>query len=130
MTTKKCPECGEEMVCIGEKFVRSELHIVPAQILVWDFYQKKYKCKFCDEDDTKSKIIKPEMPVPVIKKSMASAGTLANIIQQKYPRVPLKRNCIIFVSQTVVCDFLAQTTKMTYGNSALQAGTILESAGH
>ena len=38
---KKCPECGEEMVCIGEEFVRSELHIVPAQISVLDYYQKK-----------------------------------------------------------------------------------------
>ncbi len=81
---KKCPECGEEMVCIGEEFVCSKLHIVPAQISVWDFYQKKYKCKSCDGDGTNTKIIKPEMPVPVIKKSMASAGTIAYIIQQKY----------------------------------------------
>ena len=81
---KKCPECGEELVCIGEEFVRSELHIVPAQISVWDYYQKKYKCKCCSDDDIKTVIIKPEMPVPVIKKSMASAGTIAYVIQQKY----------------------------------------------
>ena len=29
---KKCPKCGEEMVCIGEEFIRSELNIIPAQI--------------------------------------------------------------------------------------------------
>jgi len=29
-------------------------------------------------------IIKPDMLVPVIKKSMASAGTIAYVIQQKY----------------------------------------------
>lgn len=34
---KKCPECGEEMVCIGEEFVRSELNIIPAQISVIDY---------------------------------------------------------------------------------------------
>ncbi|MGN0679009.1 MAG: IS66 family transposase zinc-finger binding domain-containing protein [Oscillospiraceae bacterium] len=44
---KKCPECGEEMVCIGEEFVRSELNIIPAQISVIDYYRKKYKCKKC-----------------------------------------------------------------------------------
>ena len=89
---KKCPECGEELVCIGEEFVRSELHIVPAQISVCDFYQKKYKCKSCEKKDPDNiSIIKPDMPVPVIKKSMASAGTIAYIIQQKYPRFPLKR---------------------------------------
>ena len=50
-----------------------------------DFYQKKYKCKACEKKDPDNiSIIKPEMPVPVIKKSMASAGTIAYIIQQKY----------------------------------------------
>ena len=28
---KSCPECGKEMICIGEEFVRSELNIIPAQ---------------------------------------------------------------------------------------------------
>ena len=81
---KKCPECGEEMVCIGEEFVRSELNIIPAQISVIDYYQKKYKCKKCEEKDPEISIIKPNLPVPVIKKSMASAGTIAYVIQQKY----------------------------------------------
>ena len=81
---KKCPECGEEMVCIGEEFVRSELHIVPAQISVLDFYQKKYKCKKCEDDNLETSIVKPNLPVPVIKKSMASVGTIAYVIQQKY----------------------------------------------
>lgn len=82
---KKCPECGEEMVCIGEEFVCSKLNIIPAQISVLDFYQKKYKCKACENKDLDNiVIIKPDMPVPVIKKSMASAGTIAYVIQQKY----------------------------------------------
>ena len=50
-----------------------------------DFYQKKYKCKSCEKKDPDNiSIIKPDMPVPVIKKSMASAGTIAYVIQQKY----------------------------------------------
>ena len=82
---KKCPECGEEMVCIGEEFVCSKLNIIPAQISVLDFYQKKYKCKSCEKKGPDNiSIIKPDMPVPVIKKSMASAGTIAYVIQQKY----------------------------------------------
>ena len=89
---KKCPECGEEMVCIGEEFVCSKLNIIPAQISVLDFYQKKYKCKSCEKKDPDNiSIIKLDMPVPVIKKSMASAGTIAYVIQQKYHRFPLMR---------------------------------------
>ena len=82
---KKCPECGEEMVCIGEEFVCSKLNIISAQISVLDFYQKKYKCKSCEKKGPDNiSIIKPDMPVPVIKKSMASAGTIVYVIQQKY----------------------------------------------
>ena len=82
---KKCPECGEELVCIGEEFVCSKLNIIPAQIEVLDYYRKKYKCKSCEKKDPDNiRIIKPDMPVPVIKKSMASAGTIAYVIQQKY----------------------------------------------
>ena len=81
---KKCPECGAEMVCIGEEFIRSELNIIPAQISVIDYYRKKYKCKSCEDDNLAADIIEPEKPVPVIKKSMASAGTIAYVIQQKY----------------------------------------------
>ena len=82
---KKCPECGEYMVCIGEEFVCSKLNIIPAQISVLDFYQKKYKCKSCEKKDPDNiSIIKLDMPVPVIKKSMANAGTIAYVIQQKY----------------------------------------------
>ena len=33
---KHCPECGEELVCIGKEFVRSELNIIPAQVFVVD----------------------------------------------------------------------------------------------
>ena len=82
---QKCPECGEEMVCIGEEFVCSKLNIISAQISVLDFYQKKYKCKSCEKKGPDNiSIIKPDMPVPVIKKSMAGAGTIAYVIQQKY----------------------------------------------
>ncbi len=84
LTTKKCSECGEKMVCKGEEFVRSELNIIPAQISVIDYYQKKYKCKSCEDDNLETCIVKPSLPVPVIKKSMASAGTIAYVIQQKY----------------------------------------------
>ena len=38
---KNCPKCGEELVCIGEEFVCSKLNIIPAQISVIDYYQKK-----------------------------------------------------------------------------------------
>lgn len=105
---KNCPECGKEMVCIGEEFVRSELNIIPAQISVIDYYRKKYKCKSCEEDNLKTDIIAAEMPVPVIKKSMASAGTVAYVIQQKYQMgTPLYRQEQYWKAQDIA---LSRTT--------------------
>ena len=105
---KSCPECGKEMVCIGEEFVRSELNIIPAQISVIDYYRKKYKCKSCEEDNLSTDIIAAEMPTPVIKKSMASAGTIAYVIQQKYQMgTPLYRQEQYWKSQDIA---LSRTT--------------------
>lgn len=43
-----CETCGSKMVRIGEKFVRSELVIVPAQVYVVDYYSTSYKCAHCE----------------------------------------------------------------------------------
>ena len=43
-----CAKCGSTMVRIGEKFVRSELVIVPAQVYVVDYYAASYKCAHCE----------------------------------------------------------------------------------
>lgn len=99
---KSCPECGKEMVCIGEEFIRSELNIIPAQISVIDYYRKKYKCKSCEEDNLSTDIIAAEMPVPIIKKNMASTGTIAYVIQQKYQMgTPLYRQELYWKSQDI-----------------------------
>lgn len=88
---KHCPECGEELVCIGKEFVRSELNIIPAQVFVVDIYRKVYKCENC-ADDEYTPIYKAETPVPVMKKSMATPATVAYVMQQKYQLgLPLNR---------------------------------------
>lgn len=73
-----------------------------------DYYRKKYKCKSCEEDNLKTDIIAAEMPVPVIKKSMASAGTVAYVIQQKYQMgTPLYRQEQYWKAQDIA---LSRTT--------------------
>ena len=115
---KKCPECGAEMVCIGEEFVRSKLNNIHAKISEIDYYQKKYKCKSCEEKDPEISIVKPNLPVPVIKKSMASAGTIAYVIQQKYQLgTPLYRQeqywkaQDIALSRTTMANWIIRSSK-------------------
>lgn len=83
MENPVCEECGGELTCIGEEFVRSELNIIPAQMYVIAIYRKVYKCTHCADDEL-TNIFKAPAPVSVMKKSMATAGTVAYVIQQKY----------------------------------------------
>ena len=80
---KKCSICGAELVCIGKEKLRSELNIVPAQVFVIDYYRYVYKCPECESQSDEANIVKPEAPVPVMKKSMASPATVAYTIQEK-----------------------------------------------
>ena len=99
---KHCKECGEELVCIGKEFVRSELNIIPAQVFVVDIYRKVYKCAKCEEKNLAADIIKAEPPVPVMKKSMATPATVAYVMQQKYQLgVPLYRQEQYWKSESV-----------------------------
>ena len=67
-----------------------------------------YKCKSCEEDNLSTDIIAAEMPTPVIKKSMASAGTIAYVIQQNYQMgTPLYRQEQYWKSQDIA---LSRTT--------------------
>lgn len=81
---KKCDICGAELVCIGKEKLRSELNIVPAQIFVIDYYRNVYKCAECEKETGEAEILKPDAPVAVMKKSMASPATVAYTMQEKY----------------------------------------------
>ena len=92
LENKSCSECGSELVVIGKEKLRSELNIVPEQIFVMDYYRNVYKCRECEKSTDEAKIIKPDAPVPVMKKSIASAATVAYVMQEKYQMgVPLFR---------------------------------------
>ena len=87
-----CAKCGTKMAQIGEKYVRSELIIVPAKISVVDYYVATYKCAPCEKDTGESYIEQAKAPVPVMKKSMAAASTVAYVMQEKFQKgVPLYR---------------------------------------
>lgn len=91
MENPVCEECGGDLTCIGEELVRSELNIIPAQMYVVDIYRKVYKCIHCADDEL-TNIFKAPAPVSVMKKSMATAGTVAYVMQQKYQLgIPLYR---------------------------------------
>lgn len=90
-----CPECGTQMVLIGEEYVRRELEFIPATCKVIEYYSQSYGCPSCKEGlgDTETPvIIKSQVPAALASKEPASASAVAWTMYQKYANgLPLYR---------------------------------------
>ena len=89
---RKCDWCGNEMDVLGEKYVREELHIVPAKLKRVKIYQEVLICNHCKQESDEPVIAAPLAPAPLIQDSLASASSVAWIITEKYMKhVPFYR---------------------------------------
>ena len=87
-----CEWCGNEMDVLGEKYVREELHIVPAKIKRVKIYQETLICNHCKDEGDVPVIVAPAAPDPLFDKSMAAPSSVAWIIIEKYMKhVPTYR---------------------------------------
>lgn len=87
-----CNICKGELHLIGKELVRRELGIIPAQAYVIETYQMNYACDDCEKETEQANIIKPEVPVPVVKRGLASPSSIAYTMYQKYANaMPLAR---------------------------------------
>ena len=83
---------GYRYECIGREFVRSEMSVIPQQILFIDYYRKIYASKQYEKDTGYAHILKPELPQPVMKHSLASPSSVADVMTKKYVNgLPLYR---------------------------------------
>ena len=40
-----CPRCGSQMKVIGKKYIREEVELIPAKLIVKKYYSNTYSCK-------------------------------------------------------------------------------------
>jgi transposase len=86
-----CPIDGNKFSVIGNKFIRSEIKYIPAEISVVNIYQETYECRTCKKEDRPG-IFNPYTPEPVLQHSYATASSVAWTMYQKYVQsVPLYR---------------------------------------
>lgn len=78
-----CTECNAELISLGYKYVREELHIIPAQVERIHYYKEMMKCPVCDEDEITSIYTAP-VPKPLLVHSPASPSIVAYVIYQKF----------------------------------------------
>ena len=89
---KRCPACEHEMTCIGKKFLYEELQIIPKQLIRIQYYANTYACKHCEEQTGFGYLTSVQAPARLLKHSLASPSTVADVMTQKYANgIPLYR---------------------------------------
>ena len=87
-----CDVCGHELERIGEEFVRREIEIIKPSIKVIEYYSVTYGCPECKKNADVRKIVKGRDGHLHMLHGMASAGTVAWVMYQKYVNaLPLYR---------------------------------------
>ena len=87
-----CANCGTPLERIGEEFVRKEIEIVKPSIKVIAYYSVSYGCPKCKTDAEVPYIVRGRDGHVHMLHGMASAGTVAWVMYQKYHNsLPLYR---------------------------------------
>lgn len=111
-----CPRCQKRLTKIGREYIRKECEYIPARVEVHEYYRATYTCRHCEDGMAecaaceeagnaecaacKSKpgavivkaAIPPEYQNAVLKHSIASATTVAQVLYDKYVMaIPLYR---------------------------------------
>jgi transposase len=98
-----CGECSGKMRVLGKEPIREELEIIPAQVRLLRYIRYSYVCESCEKETGEATIVKAPTPAPVIKRSLASASTVAHVMYQKYVNgMPLYRQEKDWANQGIV----------------------------
>lgn len=92
-----CDKCGGTFTLIGKKFVSQQLIIIPKQYKLVKYFSCTYACKQCENDTGFAHIVTTTTPPPLMKHSLASPSTVADIMTKKYvDGLPLARQEKVF----------------------------------
>lgn len=87
-----CGECGTALEYIGKEFVRQEIEITRPSAKIVKYYSATYGCPKCKKEAEVPYIVKGKEGKPHMMYGMASAGTVAWVMYQKYVNsLPLYR---------------------------------------
>ena len=110
---------GRPLKKIGLEYLRTEIRSTPASHKRIEIYVQKYKAS--NEDTEYVQIVRPDVPVPLIEHSYASASTVALIIANKYfSGLPLYRQEQIFKQQgfpltrTIMANWVITVSKLYF----------------
>ena len=113
-----CESCGHKLKPIGKKFVRRELEVIPRQVNVVEYYTATYACENCEKESGYANLYSVEAPPRLLKHSLASPSTVADIMVRKYvDGLPLYRQEKIWaregvaLSRATMANWVIQTAQ-------------------
>lgn len=97
-----CNVCGKQLKLMGKKFIRQLLRMIPRQVSLLKYYTCTYVCPSCEGENGESYITTTVAPPPLMKHSLASPSTVADVMVQKYvDGLPLARQEKIWKRQGI-----------------------------
>lgn len=75
---------GQQLVCIGQEYVRTELVLERAKAKVVKHYRKVYADREAENETGCTDIYKPTMPAPLLPHSYVSASVATEVLVRKY----------------------------------------------
>ena len=110
-----CEKCGGTFKPIGKKFVRREMLVIPRQVKILEYYTVTYACDRCEKDTGFAHMKSVHAPAPLMKHSLASASSVADVMTKKYvDGLPLARQEKIWAREGV------QLSRATMANWVIQ----------
>ena len=110
-----CDKCGGTFVMIGKKFVNQEIQAIPRRCKLVKYYSCTYACKSCEEKTGYAHIIHTVTPPALMKHSLASASTVADVMTRKYvDGLPLARQEKVWAREGI------QLSRATLANWVIQ----------
>ena len=83
---------GHALICIGQKYIRTELVLERAKAKVVKHYRKVYADRELEQETGYAEVFKPVMPPPLLAHSYASASVITDVLMKKYvDAMPLYR---------------------------------------
>ena len=78
-----CNKCGGMFRLIGKKLVRRELIIIPQEEKILEYYSCTYACDRCEKNTGFAHILTTQAPAALMKHSLASPSTVADVTLQR-----------------------------------------------
>ena len=99
---RTCSKCGGSLRMIGKKMVRREMIMIPQSVRILEYYTCTYACDRCEKETGCASIFSTQAPPPLMKHSLASPSTVADVMTKKYvDSIPLARQEKIWARQGV-----------------------------